>query len=60
MAIKNDQNNKELDIILGNKSNDNNVPTKILLEKSGLGKSNNPKNKPNNIEIIAFFSLNFF
>ena len=46
--------------MLGNKSNENNVPTKILLEKSGLGKSNKPKNKPSIIDIIAFFSLNLF
>ena len=59
VASKKDQNNKELDIIWGNKSNGNNVPTKMLLEKSGLGKSNKPKNKPNNIESIAFFSLKF-
>ena len=45
---------------LGNKSNTNSVPTKILLEKSGLGKSNNPKNKPINMDIIAFLSLNPF
>ena len=25
------------------------VPTKMLLEKSGAGKSSKPKNKPNNI-----------
>ena len=60
MAIKKDQNNKELDTIVGNKSNGNNVPTKILFEKSGLGKNNRPKNKPKNIDIIAFFSSNFF
>ena len=45
--------------MLGNKSNENSVPTKILLEKSGLGKNNKPKNKPINIDIIAFFSTNF-
>ena len=45
---------------LGNKSNTNNVPTSILLEKSGLGKSNNPKNRPINMDIIAFLSLNSF
>ena len=60
VASKKDQNNNELDTIWGNKSNGNNVPTKMLLEKSGLGKSNRPKNKPPNIDIIAFFSLNFF
>ena len=60
VASKKDQNNNELDTIWGNKSNGNNVPTKMLLEKSGLGKSNRPKNKPTNIDIIAFFSLNFF
>ena len=46
--------------MLGNKSNENSVPTKILLEKSGLGKSSKPKNKPANMDIIAFFSLKFF
>ena len=45
--------------MLGNKSNENRVPTKILLEKSGLGKNNKPKNKPINIDIIAVFSINF-
>ena len=60
MAAKKDQNSNELDTILGNKSNDNNVPIRILLEKSGFGKINRPKNNPNNIDIIAFFSLNFF
>ena len=45
--------------MLGNKSNENNVPTKILLEKSGLGKSKRPKNKPINMDIIAPFSSNF-
>ena len=33
---------------------------KYSLEKSGLGKNNKPKNKPNNIDIIAFLSLKFF
>ena len=60
VATKNDQNNKELDIILGNKSNGSNVPTKILLEKSIFGKSNKPKNKPINMDIIALLSLKFF
>ena len=45
--------------MLGNKSNENNVPTKILLEKSGLGKSNKPKNKPTNMDIIELLSTNF-
>ena len=60
VATKNDQNNKELDMIWGNKSNGNSVPTKILLEKAGLGKSNKPKNKPVNMDIIAFLSLKLF
>ena len=60
VANKKDQNNNELDTIWGNKSNGNNIPTKILLEKSGLGKSNSPRNKPRNIDAIAFFSLNLF
>ena len=60
MAIKKDQNNKELDTIFGNKSYGSNIPTKILLEKSGLGKSNRAKNKPINIDNIASISLNFF
>ena len=60
VASKKDQNNKELDTMLGNKSNENSVPTKILLEKSGLGKSNRPKNKPVNMDIIELFSTNFF
>ena len=47
-------------MILENKSNGNSVPTQILLEKSGLGKSNKPKNKPINMDIIAFLSLKFF
>ena len=59
VANKKDQNNNELDTMLGNKSNENNVPTKILLEKSGLGKNNRPKNKPINIDIIELFSTNF-
>ena len=45
--------------MLGNKSNENSVPIKILLEKSGLGKNNKPKNKPINMDIIAPFSSNF-
>ena len=45
--------------MLGNKSNENTVPTKILLEKSGLGKSSRPKNKPINMDIIEVFSINF-
>ena len=60
VATKNDQNNKELDTILGNKSKGNNTPTKMLLEKLGVGKNNKPRNKPVNIDKIAFFSLNFF
>ena len=44
--------------MLGNKSNENSIPTKILLEKLGLGKSNKPKNKPNNIDKMLLFSLN--
>ena len=58
--MKKDQNNKELDIILGNRSYGNNIPNKRLLEKSGLGKSNSPKNKPINIASMALFSLNLF
>ena len=58
--MKKAQNNRKLDTILGNKSYENNIPIKILLEKSGLGKNNRPKNKPINIDIIVFFSLNFF
>ena len=38
----------------------NNVPTRILLEKSRLGKNSKPKNKPINMDIIAFLSLKFF
>ena len=45
--------------MLGNKSNENSVPTKILLEKSGLGNSKRPKNKPINMDIIEVFSINF-
>ena len=60
MAIKKDQNNKELEIILGNISYEKNIPTKMLLEKSGVGKNNNPKNKPINIAMIATFSFIFF
>ena len=45
--------------MLGNKSNENSVPTKMLLEKSGLGKNNKPKNKPVKIDIIELFSTNF-
>ena len=59
VANKKDQNNSELDTNWGNKSNGNNVPTNMLLEKSKLGKINKPKNKPINIDVIAFFSLNF-
>ena len=60
VANKNDQNNKELDIIWGKKSKGNNVPTKILLEKSGLGKSNKPNTNPSIIDIIKSFSFKFF
>ena len=49
----------KIDIILGNISNGNTVPTKILLEKSGLGKSKSPTNKPVISDIIKYFSLNF-
>ena len=44
--------------MLGNKSNENSVPTKILLEKSGLGNSSRPKNKPIKIDVIETFSIN--
>ena len=60
VANKKDQNNKELDMIWGKKSNGNNVPISMLLEKSGLGKINKPKNKPKRIDFIAFLSSNFF
>ena len=46
--------------MLGNKSNENSIPTKILLEKSGLGKRSKPKNKPINIDIIEALSINLF
>tara|TARA_B100001769_G_C21759680_1_gene415690 strand:+ start:457 stop:597 length:141 start_codon:yes stop_codon:yes gene_type:complete len=46
--------------MLGNKSNENSVPTKMLLEKPGLGKRSKPKNKPVNIDIIAVLSINLF
>ena len=49
-----------MDIIWGNKSNGNNVPISILLEKSGLGNIKSPKNRPNNIEVIAIALLKFF
>ena len=35
-------------------------PTKMLLEKSGLGKNKKPKNKPNIIDNIRSFSFKFF
>ncbi len=60
VANKNDQNNKLLDTNRGNKSNDSNPPTKILLEKSGLGKNSKPKNSPANIDMIDFFSFKCF
>ena len=60
VAIKKDQNNRELDRIVGNKSYGSNIPTKIHLEKSGLGKNNSPKNKPINIDRTALLSLIFF
>ena len=44
--------------MLGNKSNEKSVPTKILLEKSGLGKNKRPKIKPINMDIIEIFSTN--
>ena len=60
VANKKDQNSRELDIILGNRSKGSNIPTKILFEKSGFGKNKNPKNKPNIINIIKIFSFKFF
>ena len=59
VANKKDQNNKELDIIWGNKSKGNNNPTKILFEKSGFGKSKSPSNKPNITDIIKSLSFKF-
>ena len=59
VASKKDQNSKEVDTICGNKSIGNNKPTKILCEKSVLGNNNRPKNRPKNMDIIAFFSSNF-
>ena len=41
------------------KSDGNNIPTKILFEKSGLGKSKNPNNKPVIIDIIKSLSFKF-
>ena len=60
VANKKEQNNKELDIIWGNKSKGSNIPTKILFEKSGFGKNKKPKNKPNIINIIKALSFKFF
>ncbi len=59
VATKKDQNNIKLDMIDGNKSNGNNVPINKLWLKSGLGKIRSPKIKPNNIDFIAYISLNF-
>ena len=59
MADKKEQNNKEFVNILGNKSIGINIPTKTLFEKSGTGKKSKPKNNPNTIDKIAFFSVNF-
>ena len=59
VASKKDQNNKELDIIWENKSKGNNVPTKILFEKSVLGKSKSPNNKPIITDIIKSLSFKF-
>ncbi len=57
---KKDQNNNELDTIWGKKSKGSNNPTKMLLEKSGFGKSNSPINKPIIIDIIKSPSFKLF
>ena len=59
MANKKDQNSNEFDIIWGNESYGNNIPTKILFEKSGLGKNKNPKIKPIITDIIKSLSFKF-
>ena len=59
MASKNDQNNSELVTIWGNRSKGNNVPIKILFEKSELGKSKNPSSKPIATDTIKSFSFKF-
>ena len=59
VASKKDQNNKELDTIWGNKPKGNNVPTKMLFEKSGFGKSKSPNDKPIITDIIRSLSFKF-
>ena len=57
VANKKDQNNKNCEINVGNIFVGNNIPTRMLWEKSGVGNNNNPIIKPNNIETNAFFSF---
>ena len=56
VAKKNDKNNKDCVIKVGNAFKGNKTPTNIDCEKSGDGNNNNPINKPKIIDIYAFFS----
>ena len=57
VAITKDKNNKDCKINWGNNSPGIKYPTKMDLEKSGLGKKSSPAINPNNIDTYAFFSL---
>ena len=58
VAIKNDKNNSDCEINLGNISIGKIIPTNKLFEKSGLGNKRKPPISPTIIEIYAVFSFN--
>ncbi len=58
VAIKNDKNNSDCEINLGNNSTGKITPTNKLFEKSGLGNKRKPPISPTIIEIYAVFSFN--
>ena len=59
MAIKNDKNNNDCEIIPGKRSIEKKRPINKLLEKSGDGNKRNPAIKPIIIDKYAFFSVKF-
>ena len=56
VAAINEQNKRDWEIYDGAKSIGKITPNNSDLEKSGLGKNNNPAINPINIETYAFFS----
>ena len=51
VAIKNDRNNSDFEINIGNKSTGIKIPTSKLCEKSGVGNRRNPPINPKIIDI---------